>query len=338
MTTANDIKWGSYMTWEGPFWPGAIKYKPPVAPDFLDKCLHVVTSTEGGAYDAVNMYDRCILSVGLIQFCEAGQFSTTRLLGRCAELDSFMVESSLNTFPVEVQFKKNQQGIWRFYRKGIEVNTTDLQRWLYFGDSQVGQKGTWTPETKLHAKSVAAWFANFWDYPLFRTVQAEFTKQRLTGFLMPEARQTLFQGMTPAQQVGWEGALRAAFYSFAANLPAVANKSLIKATQHPEWAGADAADRFRIALQAMTFSPGIKIYPERYGAIAPVLKNLFGVEIPLKADDLKDWGDAPPVEMRVELTEAEKQLAERLTKLSEDLLMGRGEGLDALDDLMRRES
>lgn len=324
MVTEKDIRWGSYREYEGAWFGGKIKYVPPVNMDFRDKCLAVLTATEGSAYDAVNMYDRCILSVGLIQWCDAlPQGSVTKILGNCAELDSFMMETKIKQFPVPVSFKKNAKGEWRFFlQNGTEVNTPDLQRLLYFGAAHRGKVGTWGPEgspERLYAKKVAAWFANLWDWPLFRTVQAERTKAKIESFAMPESKEILFKDRSRQAEEGWSGALRAAFLSFAGNIPVTANNSLKKAVAHPDWPNADAADRFRIALQHLTFAPNIAIYPGRYNKIAPVISKLFHVTIPLTHQELKAWKDAPPV---VPLSTEEEELAKKLNDLLGDVKAG----------------
>ncbi len=63
---------------------------PSSSANFWMKSLYVTTSTEGGCYDAINMYDRCIISPGLIQVCEqAPIFGASDLFGgiadRCGE-------------------------------------------------------------------------------------------------------------------------------------------------------------------------------------------------------------------------------------------------------------
>lgn len=326
--TANDVKWGSYGNYEGPFFPGRLVYLTQYVETFMDKVLGVVSATEGSCYDAINMYDRCILSVGMIQYCEAGQFFVTSLLGKCAEADPAAMKLKLGTFPGGVEFKKNAAGIWRFYKNTMEVNTSDLQRLLYLGDSQVGTKGTWTQAAKDYAKAVAAWFANFWDYAPFRDIQKADVIRRMPGFLTTDANKILNQ--LSSNEV-WEEALVAAYYSFAANLPTVASKSLISASQRPEWIGSDEEGRFYIALESLTFGPGIGIYPGRYEKIAPVLNHLFGVTAPLNANGLKMHEVKVPA---VAITDAERDTASRQMQLIDEVAMGQ-EGIDAIDAVVK---
>lgn len=339
MVQASDIKWGSYGGFEGPFWPGKMKFTLPANPDFLDKALFTVTATEGGAYDAVNMYDRCILSVGLIQFCES-VFNFSSILARCAEMDQFMLDNALKQMPTPTSFKKNKQGIWRFYDGEIEVSTPERQRSLFLGSEAAGKKGSWAQlgaEVKAHAKQVAACMANIWEVPLFKIVQAESTKKKLMGFVLPEAKALLFSSTRAEDEFHWAGALRAMYLSFAANNPTIANRAIQKAASTVYWGEEFDYDRFVISAQCMTFGPQIEIYPDRYGAIAPVLQKVFGLgpEIPWTPDDLDRWDEKWPEEVRVETSDEEKQVAARQLKLSTDLAHGRGEGLDALDDLMK---
>src|SRR5512138_1105983 len=81
MPKPEDIKWSSYQTFEGPFFIGTQGFKLPEQPTFNDRILAVITATEGGHWNAINMYDRCIMTVGLIQWCEAGQYSVSDMLG-----------------------------------------------------------------------------------------------------------------------------------------------------------------------------------------------------------------------------------------------------------------
>lgn len=280
--THNDIKWGSYDKYEGPYWPGRNKFVLPAQPDFMDKALYTVTATEGGCLDSVNMYDRCILSVGLIQWCEAGQFSVSTLLGRCAEIDPDTFYNTLKKFPFLVRFYKSAMGNWRFVYKNVEVATPEMQRALFLGGS-TGLKNEWNPEQKRDAKDVAAWFANFWNTPLFARTQAEYTKLKLSNFIMPQPRAFFTTNST----FGYQGAMYAAYFSFACNNPSIAAKSFTACVADETWTSLGSEEARCISLlRHLTFAPNIKIYPGRYEKLAPVLNRLFGINLPLKAVDL----------------------------------------------------
>lgn len=325
MIVPNQIGWGEYTTFEGPYFRGVVPYKLPKNPDFLDKCLAVITATEGGKYDAINMYDRCIVSVGVIQCCESAPvFGVTSLLARCMEAYPALVKDTLySTFPISVEFKKNSQGIWRFFQDGREITHQDQQRKLWFGAPNKGGKGSWDKDSIEYAKKVAVMLANLWEDPTLREAQDRFNKARLMTFIWPMTKQILFSDQ---EEGGWVGALKAAFLSFAANLPSVAEKSFKLVTANPEWREASPERRFALALQALTFSPGIAIYPGRYDKIAPVLRQLFGVDVPRTSEELKVW--EPP---KVEFSQLERDMLARWISLSTAVEQGTGLGLAALD-------
>lgn len=286
--TPNQVLWGHYGGTEGPFFSGAIKYVLPQNPIEADRRLRVITSTEGGAMDAVNMYDSCIVSVGAIQWCEKF-YLVSKLLDRVAEL----VNPSTVLDPLKpaldlccATFKKNAAGNWRFHftdERG-EVDTAVKQQELFLGCD--GKVGSWTPIAKVRAKLWAACLANIWQDERARKVQVDFTIKRQMGFVSKEAYVILWDTKPDS---GWVGALRAAFLSFAANNPTIASQQLQKAVAElksqkwsPEWCTG--------VIKQMTFGPGIVIYPERYRKIRPWLESLWtGVTLPQTSDDLKVW-------------------------------------------------
>lgn len=279
------ISWGSYQSYSGPYFRGSVRFKVPPSPTWEQKLLGVVTATEGGAFDAVNMYDRCILSVGLIQWCEAANiFGTTKLLGKCAERDLATLSDYLIEMPGRPVFRQN--GVWRFLVNGVAVDDKTKQRDLYLGGAS-GLAGQWDAVQKGHARRVCAVMAALWSEPEFQDVQIDYTAARMLSFAMPDSRKLLFAGDYPKD--GWEGAVRAGFISFAANLPAVADQQLRKIVATTEYQAADARVRCIMALRALTFGPNIAIYPHRYHTIRPVLERTFGIDLPDFAEELHDF-------------------------------------------------
>ena len=67
--TTNEIGWGEYKGYEGPYFRGIQGLTPVMRddPTPLQKIYYVITNTEGSNYSAINMYDQMILSVGAIQ-------------------------------------------------------------------------------------------------------------------------------------------------------------------------------------------------------------------------------------------------------------------------------
>jgi len=288
MTTAADVAWGRYKEYEGAFFRGTAKFNLPANPTEAYKRLAVLTATEGGRFDAINGYDRCIVSVGLIQWCEAKYFLTSKLLGAIAEKDPALLgplQPALDAS--KATFAKTSRGPWRFHFKDSrgEVDAGTEQKQLFLLTSN-GHRGSWAPEAKAHTKLWAASLANTLVQPAAQAVQAEYTAQRMTAFAMPDARQILLKD--PATNDGWVGAMRSGFLSFAGNLPAVANKHLkiaLQASHAPKWS----EEWCTAVFKELTFGPKIAIYPHRYNAIRPVLERLYGIDLPDMAEELKTW-------------------------------------------------
>ena len=122
MTTPNDIGWGKYSQYEGPYFKGTRKFQLPDNPSEEYKVLAVITKTEGGAYNAINAYDRCIISVGLLQWCEAKYYLSSRLLGSIANRDPSLLKPLQPALDASgAEFKEKSPGKWRFFWKGSVV-------------------------------------------------------------------------------------------------------------------------------------------------------------------------------------------------------------------------
>lgn len=288
MITASDIGWSSYGNYEGPFFHGRQKYVLPQEPDDSDRYMGVITAAEGGTYDAINMYDRGIISVGIIQWIEAGQYSVSGMLGEVCDTvgtDAVMVPLRPALDACGATFKKNASGKWRFFFNDArgEVDNLEKTRALFLGCS--GLKGSWTPEARLRAKTWAACVANVWGTDEAKHAQNAYTRARLPGFVGSDAKKILFG---PEADEGWIGAVRAAFMSFAINLPAVANtqaRNAAASLKSPKWS----PDWCTGVLKQLTFGPNVAIYPVRYNGIRPVLERLWGITLPKTAKDLAAW-------------------------------------------------
>jgi len=285
--TSPQIGWGSYQSFEGPFFWGSQPYILPPNPTENQKILAVVTSTESGKMDAVNAYDRCGISCGLVQWCEFGLFLTSNLLGGIVAREPTLLAPLQPALEAcGASFKPTGRGNYRFFVGADEVDSADEQKKLFLLNSS-GLKGSWDDASKERIKLWVAGFANTLVQPAAMTVQTDFTADRVKTFATPGAKAILFDG---AAADGWVGALRAAFLSFAANLPAVAGKQVetaVQTTSAPKWS----QDWCQHLLKAMTFGPNITIYPGRYNKIRPVIENLYGVDLPDFAQDLQNWRD-----------------------------------------------
>ena len=290
MTTTSQIGWGSYQGFEGPYLKGSIPYVPEQNPDFLGKVVQVICSTEGGRYDAINMYDSCIISVGILQVCEK-VLEMSNMLSTCASLDIGSVNNALAQLPAPLEIRQVSFGPMRlFFKDGSGVcDTPAAMRKAYLGGS-TGMKGQWTDQQKLWARQVAVVFADMWQNPVLQQGQLTYVKGRMLGFALPRARQTIIANPNKS---GWSGALQAGYLSYAANIPAVADKCLATAIANPKWLTGSDEDKYRILMKAMV-SSGVDIWPGRYRHIQPTLSSLFGVATPT-LEELTALPGAPPV-------------------------------------------
>lgn len=305
MVTVEDIKWGFYDEYEGPYFKGN-QYPQIVnaSSSELDKLMTVLVATESGwAYDAVNMYDRMIVSIGLIQFGEMGQYSVSDMLGKVAEDCGVSVvldplSGSLNDS--NATFKKNSLGKWRFFfndERG-EVNNVDKQRALFLGCSgrRVRQKNksdhadSWTPELRVKAIRWAAALANVWSTPCARASQLDFVKKRLTWFLLPDAKKILFG----KDAVGARAmALQAIYTSFAGNNPLIAKNALVTAVKESKAEKWSEAWSWTI-MRHLVFDSKIAIYPARFDKIKPIVERLWNVRLPNSSSILFNWSEEKP--------------------------------------------
>lgn len=298
MVQPHDVSWGRYKEYEGPVFWGTVKHRLPKNPTESDRIIAVFTATEGGHYDAINMYDKCIISVGIAQWCEASQYSVSNMLGVLIEthgLDSVTKHLMPAMEASNVMLKKNSAGKWRFFfndGRG-EINTVARQREMFLGAAEelntkkaMGLRGTWTPELTAHAKLWAACMANVWQSPEACVVQAKYTADKFKWFALTYAQTHLFD--EGGESTNWVGAIRAAYLSFAGNNPKRANEQLkieLEASPLEKW-----SPEWCIGiLKRLTFGPEIEIYPKRYNDIRPVLESLWGIELPANAKALSDW-------------------------------------------------
>jgi len=299
MTLVNEIGWGRYMSFEGPYFRGVCKFKLPANPVLGDRLLAVISATEGGAWDAYNGYDRMICTSGLVQWAEAEQYSVSDMLGRVAEKDRMLlreVDSLLEER--RMLFRRNEKGRWRFFFDGVgvtdEVDTLQEQHMMFQLHSD-GTRGTWDPESSALATKWAAAISSVWERPAAQAIQRDFTVSHLNGFVLPEANKLLMlRSMNPVGE-----ATLAAFLSFAANNPLLASRHLLLAVKNNPELRPWTKEWFVAILQQMTFGPGIVIYPHRYDCIRPVLEQLYGLDLPDFSEQLRSTSIlANPVELQ----------------------------------------
>lgn len=287
MTTPEDIGWGRYKDHCGPFFRGTKRFELPDSPSEAHKMVAVSTVPEGGRVDALNAYDRCIVSTGLLQNCEL-YFLTSQLLGKIAEYNPDLLDPLDDALRAsKAEFIKTSRNRWRFnfYGRGFEgeVDTVKEQRQLFCLRSD---GHSWDDESKAHGKLWAACLANTLAQDGTIDTQVEFSARRIKAYALPAARKILFDGAGPHE--GWVGALQAGFLSYAINIPATAAKWLEKAVQDapgPVWSEDWCIHIFKV----LTFGPKVAIWPHRYDAIRPVIEKLYGVDLPDFAEELAKW-------------------------------------------------
>jgi hypothetical protein len=287
MVKPEDMGWGKYKWYEGVYFRGSRKFQLPAKPSEEHRLLAVITSTEGGSFDAYNGYDRCGISAGLLQWCEIPYFLTSKLLGAIASKDQSLLAPLQPALDAsDADFLEKSPGKWRFFWRHSkdQVNGANEQKKLFMLNSS-GHQGSWDDESKAHAKLWAASIANVLAQDKAIEIQTNYTAARVRMFATEFARTNLFDNVP---STGWVGATRAIYLSFAANLPAVASKQLKAALE--ETGAAKWSKEWCIHIaRRLTFGPGITIYPHRYNSIRPVVEKLYGVDLPDMAGELKMW-------------------------------------------------
>jgi len=309
MITTAQVGWAGYNKYEGPWFRGQCGFQRVEPTDSLSKkILAVITSTEGGRYDAINMYDRMICSVGLIQWGDAGQFSVCDMLGEVFQADESALTGLIDYVNTRGFSFNRASKRWRFSRGGAVVDTIAEQQDLYLAGSS-GLKGQWTEAQKNWARGFVVAMQSVWASPRAQEAQLRYTVERLTGFATPSAKAALFTDPGDADP-NIVQATQAAYLSFAANLPAVASSQLQKLqTSAPKWS----IEWLSALLKQLTFGPQIAIYPIRYNAIRPVIERLWGIDLPDTSKELAAWqkkmsiDPAAPEEVRLDTPRAIQQ-------------------------------
>jgi hypothetical protein len=280
MILPSDIGWGAYQDREGPFFPGRARIPEPRTPDPLTKLLLVLLATEsGGRPDAINFYDRCDLTLGLIQHCEAaGQ--------QCAQL-LWAIRTATGPDPFEpLEARLASRGMrlgmagptMAFLdRKGAAILTATERQNAFFAGSK-GTRGGWSQAQRTEALEWAATFATVLGDPRTFEPHLRHASGKLLSYVMAETRRLVFPGGV-VEGLGWRGALQAVVTSFSANLPAVADRHFRAFVAEQGGRVVDSESFVVGATAALTYRPRIGIYPERLRAILPTVQRLYGVNL-----------------------------------------------------------
>lgn len=285
----SDIKWGSYKDFEGPYYAGRQRFVLQENPTFEEKVVSAITATEGGTYDAVNMYDVCIMTVGIVQWCDKFNL-VTRMLGYVAakggiELITKPLQQALKL--TNATFKQNLVGDYRFFIGTQECNTPEMLRKLYFGGA-LGTKGSWTDEQKNIAKTWAAGMASIWENQKARELQLSYTAKRIDTFTLSDANRLLMMP-NPAWD-SWTGAVKAIYVSYAANNPVLANKLIKQAYTEDLLDTVVGTEEWAIKIiKRLALGSNIQIWPGRYDRLRPVIERLYKVTLPKDAIALQNY-------------------------------------------------
>lgn len=281
MIPVSKIGWSSYSKFEGPFFGGTIKV-PKVGPDatFAQKVLSLTAAAEGGSWNAVNMYDSGLVSLGAIQFIDAGSFNVCNMLGYIAEkcgVEPVVSKLKPALDLCKATFAKTQNGSWRFHVDGRPISTLDDQKRLYFGDSDGNLKGTFDANKKIIAKTWAACVASVMEIDGAVQAQLEFTMPRLiNGFVWGKLKEDLYGNDAPND--GYVGMLRGMLLSFAVNAPALVVKRYNDARANPYTIYTDAWCLH--ILRSVVVGSNIKVWPARWSTKRDLVKSMWGIQLP----------------------------------------------------------
>jgi len=282
--------WGSYSSHEGPYYYGDHKFKlSNHVVSENDRILAVITATEGGAWDNINRYDRCIDTQGLIQWCNRSpQHSVDDIYGALFRRNKALLKPVLDhADSCGYGFERSTGGKHRFFsHKGVAVDTVELQQKMYFLNA-TGKKGAWDDRSKEYAKAWMREAAKVFKSLEAQAIQRDWTVERLGWFVVGSARRV----MDDAPDCAGARAFKAMYMSYAANNPSKASKALETALRSSVVMGLEpwSNDWLAGVAKHLTFDPGIAIYPHRYNKIRPVLEELYDVDLPDFAKELKQW-------------------------------------------------
>jgi hypothetical protein len=291
-----NVKWVSFKDRSGPLVHGVFDLstiKVNVVDD-ADHWLRATVAVEGGHFDCVNMYDRGIVSVGLLQWIEAGQYGVAKLLSRCCEQghEAFVLERLSPVLTLSgAKFVKTPSG-WRFSVGGSHALTLQNQSQLFLGCD--GKKTSWTPALKKKAEAWAAALAGLWELEDMRAIHYSHAKIDLTNFFFKNAKQTFSQVDTPEAR-----ATKCLYAVMAVNMPGYTDNLLGKinmSSKHrkltPEWCGE--------VTRAMATSSSYPNFKTRFEKSRDYIERAFGVELP-------DPGSKNPVKIRVPIIAGNKR-------------------------------
>lgn len=286
------ILWGKYLEYEGPFYMGIKNYSLPEKHELSDRILYAISATEG-KFDSINMYDKCIISVGMIQWCEANYCGVTSLVSEyCLKFGRELFDSSfkevinyLGYNPLKLINKK----YWFVDKENKIIDKSEVQKQYFLGCD--GKIGSWNEESKTKANTWLKSFATFLANDKVCSFQIEYTKKKINELYFNKDVKKILNSviLDSKEKIDICEAATIAYISFAANHPKFAKENFILANEKNK-DKIFTKDWLLAVCRQMTFKNGIKIYPHRYDKIIKVINSLYQINMPSKSEDLKNSG------------------------------------------------
>lgn len=279
----DDVEWGQYGGFEGPLFKGKQKVVEDVKVNtpMLFKALAATAAAESGAhYDAVNMYDAGICSVGAIQVIEGrGVLGVSDLLGEVMLSDSRSSFHELYPIFSMTGYRLSRVDVLgitgkatRFFAPDPEGGIVDTEarvREMLFGSPNVGRKGTWKDENISRAKEWCACIASVFQHPEAITIQRQFIARRLKSYIMGDTEKVLFgdtlRGATDEDMEFF----RVVFLSFAVNAPVATSNAFLYSYSKRK----DFVSCLDVFIRRMLIC-GPPFYPDRLRKVLKALSHL----------------------------------------------------------------
>lgn len=274
------VKWVKFKDREGPVIHGTMDFRLTNAAGDAEKQLAVVCACEGSQFDAINMYDRGIVSVGLLQWAEhVGKVS--RFLGHaidsgCKDALTKIFRPMFDKTHVDLApFTEGRASRWRFTHVSVPITTPEgLQDALYGCD---GLSSSWNDERRSLAIEWARTFHEAMTV-IPTTLQAAYAAADIQSYVVPAVRKTALFTPSDVQRSPLERAAQALYVAMAVNSPGGAQKAFAAT---PYSVGSD--DWCKEFFEAVKAPAGDvpKQFATRYRRAKPIIENLYNVSLPL---------------------------------------------------------
>lgn len=276
----SDVKWVKFKDREGPVVHGSIEYSCPEMPSEDERILSIVAKAEGGRFDAVNMYDRGIVSIGLLQWAEhVGKVS--RFFGYAMERGAAspltkIFQPMFDRTGVGLQtFQEGKHSRWRFSFQGSPVMTPESLQATFLGCD--GVSSSWNDERR----SMAIEWARTFHQALIvtRDYMQVYACQDMHGFVTPLVKSALFRTFT--SETNALRASRALYIAMAVNSPGGAQKAFVAVSndKNVQLASVDWCQNFFNTLKQPNGEVP-KQFANRYVRVKSLVESMYNVTLP----------------------------------------------------------